>query len=33
MVAGIIPAVLQYFIAFCDGYKDEKIIAPFFAFR
>jgi len=23
--AGVIPAVLQYFIAFCDGYKDEKI--------
>ncbi len=24
--AGVIPAVLQYFIVFCDGYKDEKII-------
>ncbi len=24
--AGVIPAVLQYFIAFCDGYTDEKII-------
>ncbi|MBY0245327.1 MAG: L-serine ammonia-lyase [Sphingobacteriaceae bacterium] len=24
--AGVIPAVLQYFIAFCDGYSDEKII-------
>jgi L-serine dehydratase len=24
--AGVIPAVLQYFIAFCDGYDDEKII-------
>ena len=24
--AGVIPAVLQYFIAFCDGDKDEKII-------
>ena len=24
--AGVIPAVLQYFIAFCDGYKEEKII-------
>lgn len=24
--AGVIPAVLQYFIAFCDGYDDDKII-------
>ena len=24
--AGVIPAVLQYFVAFCDGYDDEKII-------
>jgi L-serine dehydratase len=24
--AGVIPAVLQYFIAFCDGYNEEKII-------
>jgi len=24
--AGVIPAVLQYFIAFCDGYEDDKII-------
>ncbi len=24
--AGVIPAVLQYYITFCDGYKDEKII-------
>lgn len=24
--AGVIPAVLQYFIAFCDGYTEEKII-------
>jgi L-serine dehydratase len=24
--AGVIPAVLQYFIAFCDGDSDEKII-------
>ena len=24
--AGVIPAVLQYFITFCDGYTDEKII-------
>lgn len=24
--AGVIPAVLQYFIAFCDGYDDEKIM-------
>lgn len=24
--AGVIPAVLQYFIAFCDGYQDEKIM-------
>ncbi len=24
--AGVIPAVLQYFIVFCDGYTDEKII-------
>ncbi|TSD63812.1 L-serine ammonia-lyase [Inquilinus sp. KBS0705] len=24
--AGVIPAVLQYFIAFCDGFSDQKII-------
>ncbi|RYG04535.1 MAG: L-serine ammonia-lyase, partial [Chitinophagaceae bacterium] len=24
--AGVIPAVLHYFITFCDGYEDEKII-------
>jgi L-serine dehydratase len=24
--AGVIPAVLQYFITFCDGYDDQKII-------
>lgn len=24
--AGVIPAVLQYFICFCDGYEEEKII-------
>lgn len=24
--AGVVPAVLQYFITFCDGYDDEKII-------
>lgn len=24
--AGVIPAVLQYYIAFCDGFDDEKII-------
>ena len=24
--AGVVPAVLQYFIAFCDGYDNEKII-------
>jgi L-serine dehydratase len=24
--AGVIPAVLQYFVAFCDGNSDEKII-------
>jgi len=24
--AGVIPAVLQYFIVFCDGYVEEKII-------
>ena len=24
--AGVIPAVLQYYIAFCDGYDDDKII-------
>ncbi|RZK55836.1 MAG: L-serine ammonia-lyase [Pedobacter sp.] len=24
--AGVIPAVLQYFITFCDGYDEEKII-------
>ena len=23
--AGVIPAVLQYFIAFCDGHQDDKI--------
>ncbi|MGF6850043.1 L-serine dehydratase [Chitinophaga sp. W3I9] len=23
--AGVIPAVLQYFIAFCDGFQEEKI--------
>ncbi len=24
--AGVIPAVLQYFITFCDGYREDKII-------
>jgi len=24
--AGVIPAVLQYYITFCDGYKEDKII-------
>lgn len=24
--AGVIPAVLQYFVAFCDGYDEDKII-------
>lgn len=24
--AGVIPAVLQYYIAFCDGFKEEKIV-------
>lgn len=24
--AGVVPAVLQYYIAFCDGFDDEKII-------
>ncbi|HVI47386.1 MAG TPA: L-serine ammonia-lyase [Chitinophaga sp.] len=24
--AGVIPAVLQYFIAFCDGFHDDKIL-------
>jgi L-serine dehydratase len=24
--AGVVPAVLQYFIAFCDGYHEDKII-------
>jgi L-serine dehydratase len=24
--AGVIPAVLQYFITFCDGFKEDKII-------
>ena len=24
--AGVVPAVLMYYIAFCDGYTDEKII-------
>ncbi|WP_316746486.1 L-serine ammonia-lyase [Pedobacter gandavensis] len=24
--AGVIPAVLQYYIAFCDGYTEEKIV-------
>lgn len=23
--AGVVPAVLQYYIAFCDGYKNDKI--------
>lgn len=25
--AGVIPAVLQYYAAFCDGYSDQKIIS------
>jgi L-serine dehydratase len=24
--AGVVPAVLQYFIAFCDGFDEDKII-------
>ncbi|GAC1529294.1 MAG: L-serine ammonia-lyase [Sediminibacterium sp.] len=24
--AGVVPAVLQYFVVFCDGYDDEKIM-------
>lgn len=24
--AGVIPAVLQYFVVFCDGYSEEKIL-------
>jgi len=24
--AGVIPAVLQYYVAFCDGYDEEKIV-------
>jgi L-serine dehydratase len=24
--AGVIPAVLQYFVTFCDGYKEERIL-------
>lgn len=24
--AGVIPAVLQYYVAFCDGYSEDKII-------
>jgi L-serine dehydratase len=24
--AGVIPAVLQYFIAFCDGFTDDKVL-------
>jgi L-serine dehydratase len=24
--AGVIPAVLQYFVIFCDGYRDDQII-------
>jgi L-serine dehydratase len=24
--AGVVPAVLQYFIAFCDGYDEDKIV-------
>jgi L-serine dehydratase len=24
--AGVVPAVLQYFIVFCDGFTDEKVI-------
>jgi len=24
--AGVVPAVLQYFIAFCDGYNNERIV-------
>lgn len=25
--AGVIPAVLQYFVAFCDGYSEDKIVS------
>lgn len=25
--AGVIPAVLQYYVAFCDGYREDKILA------
>ncbi len=25
--AGVVPAVLQYFVTFCDGYDEEKIIS------
>ncbi|RVU01925.1 L-serine ammonia-lyase [Mucilaginibacter limnophilus] len=28
--AGVIPAVLQYYIAFCDGFDDNKIISFLF---
>jgi L-serine dehydratase len=24
--AGVIPAVLQYYISFCDGYREERIV-------
>ncbi len=24
--AGVVPAVLQYYVCFCDGYKEDKII-------
>jgi len=24
--AGVIPAVLQYFVVFCDGYRDEQVV-------
>ncbi|WEK35091.1 MAG: L-serine ammonia-lyase [Candidatus Pseudobacter hemicellulosilyticus] len=24
--AGVIPAVLQYFVAFCDGYREDRIL-------
>jgi L-serine dehydratase len=24
--AGVIPAVLHYFVAFCDGYNDDKVV-------
>lgn len=24
--AGVIPAVLQYYVAFCDGYKNDRIV-------